>query len=368
MRGRHVRLARRNLLADRRRLLAGVLGVGLALMLTLLLGGLWDGVQAQAQLYPKRVGADLFVTQRGVRNFLGESSTIPIGAVDIARATPGVQWAAPVRGEFAIFELHAKKVAAYVVGSVPGEAGGPWSLSEGRVARTNDEAVVDDSLARRHDLGVGDRVEIGGRRFRVVGLASDALAPMTGFVFVTHAATDELQRSPDTTSYVLIGTDHPRSVKRRLEAQGLNVLTRDELAESDRALYTSILGSPIKLMVAVAFVAGTLVIALTIYASVVERRREYGIVKALGASGARIAAIVVHQTLLLVAIGLIVGGVLFLGSRLLITTVRPQFSIVLTAGGLARALIAALVMGLVAALVPARRVATAEPASVYRGG
>jgi putative ABC transport system permease protein len=190
---------------------------------------------------------------------------------------------------------------------------------------------------------------------------------MTGFVFVTHAATDALQRSPNTTSYVLVGTDHPATVKRRLEAQGLNVSTRDQLAESDRRLYTSILGSPIKLMVAVAFVAGTLVVALTIYASVVERRREYGIVKALGASGARIATMVVRQTLVLVAFGFIVGAALFLGGRQLIAMVRPQFSIVLTTGGVARALIAALLMGLVAALVPARRVATAEPSSVYRG-
>src|SRR3990172_2946832 len=95
-----VGLARRNLLADRRRLGAGILGVGLALMLVLLLDGLWAGVQRQATIYPDRVGAQLFVAQRGVADFLGESSTIPRATVVEVQETPGVKWADPVRGRF----------------------------------------------------------------------------------------------------------------------------------------------------------------------------------------------------------------------------------------------------------------------------
>ena len=45
---------------------------------------------------------------------------------------------------------------------------------------------------------------------------------------------------------------------------------------------------------------------------------------------------------------------------------RPQFSIAVTSGSVLRAVGAALLMGLVAAVVPARQVATAEPAFVYR--
>jgi putative ABC transport system permease protein len=360
-----VGLARRNLLADRRRLGAGILGVGLALMLVLLLDGLWAGVQRQATIYPDRVGAQLFVAQRGVADFLGESSTIPRATVAEVQETPGVKWADPVRGQFVVFELHGKKVAAYVVGSVPGRHGGPWSLVSGRMVHADDEVVLDQALARRHGLDAGQTIEVGGYPLRVVGLA-DASAPMTGFLFVTHSATDVLLRSPDTTSYVLVGTRDPGAVKARLERRGLTVFTRDELADNDRELYTSIFGSVIKLMVAVAFVAGALVVGLTIYASVVERRREYGIVKAIGGSSRVIAGAVLRQSVALTAIGLLLGVVLFLAARALIAELRPQFSIVLTTGGLLTGLAAALLMALVASIVPARRVATAEPASVYR--
>jgi len=333
-------------------------------MLVLLLDGLWEGVQSQATIYPDRVGADLYVTQPGVADFLGETSTIPRATVAVVRRTPGVRWADPVRGQFVVFALHGKKVASYVVGYEPGRHGGPWSLSEGRTVRRDDEVVVDAALARRHGLGTGDAIEVGGRRFHVVGL-TPASGVMTGFMFVTHAATDSLLRSPATTSYVLVGAIHPRDVKHRLEAQDLTVFTKDRLAANDRQLYTGIFGSTIKLMVAVAFVVGALVVALTIYASVVERRREYGIIKALGGTSSMITATVLRQTLAVTAVGFVIGGGLYLAGRALIAQLRPQFSVVLTTGGLFRALAAALLMGIVASVVPAHRVAAAEPASVY---
>ena len=67
------------------------------------------------------------------------------------------------------------------------------------------------------------------------------------------------------------------------------------IVENDRRLIISIFGIPIRLMVAVAFAAGTLIIALTAYTSVAERRREYGIVKAMGARGRFLAATAVRQ-------------------------------------------------------------------------
>ena len=63
-----VPLARRNLFADRRRLGASVIGVGLAVMLILLLDCLWAGIQQQTTLYTDNVGADLYVLQPGVRD------------------------------------------------------------------------------------------------------------------------------------------------------------------------------------------------------------------------------------------------------------------------------------------------------------
>ncbi len=72
---------------------------------------------------------------------------------------------------------------------------------------------------------------------------------------------------------------------------------------------------------------------------------------------------------LIVAVaGLLAGAALFVPARGLITWARPQFAIIATPGNVVRAVVTSLVMALVAAIVPARRLATLDPATAYRGG
>jgi putative ABC transport system permease protein len=358
-------LARRNLFADRRRLVAGVVGVGLAVMLILLLDGMWAGIRAQTTLYTDRVGADLYVLQPGVRDLTAGASTLPLAALDTVRSDPDVEWASPVRTTYSILQLHDRKVAAYVVGAVPGEPGGPWSITSGRALRADDEIVVGSLLARRHGIDVGERLDVMGQALEVVGLA-ETNGFMMSYVFVTHAALGRLGPTSDTTGFALLGTDEPAAVAQRLRSQGLNVLDRHQVAANNLASATGIFGSPIRLMVGIGLAAGTAIIALTAYTAVVEHRREYGIVKAMGASGARLIGLAVRQTLALAALGLGAGWLFFLAGRLAIGATQPQFSVILTTGAAGRAAVAALVMALVAAIVPARRLASLAPSVAYR--
>jgi putative ABC transport system permease protein len=360
-----VPLARRNLLADRRRLVVSVAGVGLAVMLILLLDGLWAGIRQQATLYTDRVGADLYVLQPGVRDLTAGVGAVPIGTLATVRGDPDVSWAAPVRTAYVILQLHDRKVAVYVVGSVPGERGGAWSLASGRRPTADDEIVVGSVVARRHGIGVGDRVDVMGRPLQVVGL-SRSTGFMVDYVFVTHAALDQLSGTSDTTSFILIGTTNPDAVAEHLRARGLNVLSRAEVAANNLEVATGIFGSPIRLMVGIGLAAGTLIIALTAYTAVVERRREYGIVKALGASRPRLIGVAVAQTFTLAGLGLAAGWVLFIAGRAVIGAARPQFTVLLTSGALGRAAAAAAAMALLAAVIPARRLAALEPAVAYR--
>jgi putative ABC transport system permease protein len=366
---RAVPLARRNLMADRRRLTAATFGVGLAVMLMLLLDGLWAGIESRVTVYQDNSGARLYVAQAGTRNFFGGVSTIPVETVGAIGAMPAVEWAVPVRGLFTILDLHGQKVPAYLIGSIPGERGGPWAVQTGRPPVSDDEVVVGRALAKVHGLGVGDAVEIQGGAFNVVGIDEEADSFMASFVFITHAASDQLLQSPGTTSFVLVGTDEPTAVADAVtDSLGLAVLDRDELRRNDLALLTRSFGVPLRLMTAVAFGAGSLVIALTSYSAIAERRREYGIVKAMGASRTRLTRLALAHSLALALLGVVTGGVLFLAGRGIIMSVRPQFAVVATTGSVARAAIAALAMGLIAAVVPARRLAALEPAAAYRGG
>lgn len=361
-----VPLTRRNLFVDPRRLLVSVVGVGLAVMLILLLDGLWAGMQQQATVYPDRVGADLFVLQPGVRDLTAGAGTLPTRTADVVRADPAVSWTAPVRSTYLILTLHDRKAAVYVVGSVPGQPGGAWSLTAGRRPAADDEITVGAVVARRHGIAVGDQLEANGSRLRVVGL-SRSTGFMLDYVFVTHTELGRLTGAREgTTSFVLVGTAQPDVVAARLRAAGLNVLTRQQVAANNLTATAGIAGSPIRLMVGIGLAAGTLIIALTGYTAILERRREYGIVKALGATRTRLVTLAITQTVTLASLGFVAGLVLFLAGRLLILVTRPQFTVAVTGGAVTRAALAALAMALVAAILPARRLAALEPAAAYR--
>jgi putative ABC transport system permease protein len=364
---RRVPLGRRNLTADRRRLAASVLGVGLAVMLILLLDGMWVGVQRQSTAYIDHNPADLYVLQPGVQDLTAGASALPVSTVDRVAADADVDWAAPVRTAYVILELHDRKVAVYMVGSQPGAPGGPWRMASGRPVAAADEVVVDTVLADRHGIEIGDRLDVGGHRLRVVG-TSRTTGFMLSYVFVDGDALAAATGAPDATTAVLVGTDRSAAVQDRLAAQGLHVLRRSQVAANNTDLATGTFGSPIRLMVAIGFAAGTLIIALTAYTAIVERRREYGIVKALGATRRRLVALAAGQTLVLAASGFGAGTVLFAAGRAVMAATRPQFSVATTPGSLARAAAAALLMGVVAAAIPARRLTALEPAVAYRSG
>jgi len=190
---------------------------------------------------------------------------------------------------------------------------------------------------------------------------------MTGYVFATHRAVETLLGAPGRTNAILVGTDQATAVRARLAARGLAVVDAPQLRRTAVELNTKVFGAPLRLMVGIAFAAGVLIVALTVYAQVAERRREYGICKALGASGRRLAALALVQTLVMTALGLVAGALLLAAGQALLGWVRPQFEVVIIPGLLVQAVGAALVMALLAAIVPARRLARLDPASAYRG-
>jgi putative ABC transport system permease protein len=363
-----VPVARRNILADRRRLFIAVAGIGVALGLIFLLEGLWQGFQVQISAYEDNVGADLFVGQAGVHNFLGDTSVIPKSAAEQVQAIPSVDSADPITARFVILDLHGRKQFTFLIAAEQGRIGGPWRLAAGRRVAEADEAVIDRTLADQHGVAVGERIDIAGRPFEVVGLSEQTRSWMSSFVFVSPTAAETLLRSAGTASYLLVNAADPEMTARLIETRtGLTALPAATLAENDRVQLSKVFGEPINLMVGVAFVAGTIIVALTVYSAIVERIREYGIAKAMGARWARLFGIVLGQTLVLAALGTVAGFLVYLGAYRLVALVRPQFWVHLTPSTVLLVIAAAALMALLAAVIPTRRVARLDPASVYRG-
>ena len=364
-----VPVARRNILADRRRLAVGVLGVGLAVALILLLQGLWGGWLGLISAYEDGVGAQLYVGEPGTRDLVGESSVVPEAMVKTIRSVPGVDRADPISTRYVILDLHDNKVPVVLVGYVPGQAGGPWNVVDGRAVQADDELVMDRTLADDHGIRLGDQIEVLGRPFRVTGYSTGTRTIMGGgILFTSLDAANELLGTPGKASMILVRTGDPAAVADALRARTrLSVLTADQIVLNDRALFAKTLGGPLDLMILIAFAAGTLIVALTVYSAVVERLREYGIAKAIGAGRGKLFKIVLGQTIALAGLGTTAGFLIYRLASWIIATVLPEFRSELSMRDIGAVVAAAGLMALLAAVAPSRRIGRLDPASVYRG-
>ncbi|MDO8670421.1 MAG: ABC transporter permease [Dehalococcoidia bacterium] len=366
-----VPVARRNLFQDRTRLLISVGGVALAIFLILLLDGLRSGMYRQITSYVDHSPAGIYVTQKGLSNFLGSPSLIPLSLAEKIDTIEGVQSVSPVLEQYAILEIHNKKVTTFMVGFDLKRGGGPWNFADGRSVERDDEIVVDSVLAMRHELSLGDKLQVMGKEFIIVGLSNETTSWMLSTVFISHDAANSLFLAPGLTSFLLVSPKKTTSVadlSGRIEKQveGVSVLGRDEVAHNDTELIGGVFDAPIKLMAAIAFVVGSLIVGLTIYTSVVEKVKEYGILKALGMSNWRLYGVVIEQAFISSILGLAGGVVLATGVGRFIESLWPQFLVVTEPIDYLRVSAIALLMAAVSAYLPARHVAKIEPASVFK--
>ena len=124
----------------------------------------------------------------------------------------------------------------------------------------------------------------------------------------------------------------------------------------------------ISIMNVVGFVVGLAVVALTVYVATLARRREYGVLKALGARNRVLYRVVLVQAVLSVAFGFAIGLAFTSLLGFLVARTDLNLELAITAASLAKVgLFAAVIAGL-AAILPIRQVAGVDPAVVFRRG
>ena len=363
-------LARRNLLQDKTRLVLSILGVALSVMLILILKGFLTGMNRQITSYLDRSSGSIVVAEEDVVNLLGATSLLPEGMSQKVQSVRGVKEVVPILSQFIILDLHGKKQPAYMIGYEPDQGGGPWNLSEGREPRTKWEMVLDRTLAHRHELQVGDQVEVMGKDFTIVGLSSGTASWMTSFFFVRKQDAETLMLAPDATSFLMVsiaeGADPEYVIEHIKRFSGINVLTKKEMAANDLKLFAKIFSAPLRLMVGISFLVGIMIVGLIIYTATIERQREYGVIKAIGGKNAFLYQVVLAQALFASLAGSSLGILMANGAAQWIMALRPQFLIVFDPIDSGQALLAGLAMALLAAIFPTHVVARLAPAEVFR--
>ena len=366
-----VPLARRNLWHEKNKFVLNVLGIAAALALILLLFGLRQGMYTTLTAYVERMDVDLILVQTGVRSMLSSNSSIPASEHERIALVSEADETAHILVSSIIFTDADMKTPVLLVGyDLQTGVGGPWNIAEGRGVVRDDEILLDIWLAHRNGIAVGDTVRLLNRSLRVVGLTRETSSWVSPYVFVSQNAAEDMLQLPGIASYYLLrlpeGSDVTSTAEIiEAEVSGVEALTPEAIAKTDRKVLAAILDTPLTLVIAIGFVIGTAVIGLIAYIAVADHMEEYAILKAVGANGRWLQKLALLEALYRTALGFWLGvGLAYLAGKI-IMGVMPQFTVTLRPEIIGMAGLAALIMTLIAAVLPVRRITAIDPNLVF---
>jgi putative ABC transport system permease protein len=367
------RIAWKNLVREKTRLAISVGGVAFAVLLILLVRGLYSGLTDQATEYIRGVEADVWVAEAGTPgDFFHSVSILPLSAQRRLAAVEGVQAVVPFVARPIVFAHRGKDLDFLLVGVDPQRpVAAPPARERGKRIPHGGEIVIDRVFARNTGIDVGDDVRLDGRSLEVVGVARGGNVITSQFAWTSLGDASRLLGVDDVANYFLVQAGSPasaESVAARIRAQvpGTQPFTEAEFVEKNIADLTEGILPIVLTLVVVAFAIGTAVIGLTIYTATLEKRREYGVLKALGFSNRRLFGIVFSQSLVAGGMGLVVGTALTFVLGAALERLLPSFVTSLTATDTALVAGAALLMSMLSSFIPLRPIARLDPAEVFR--
>lgn len=367
-----VDVARRNLFQEKLRFVISSGGVALAIMLILILNGFFAGMNRQVTAYLSNTPVSLLVAEKGIRNFLGTNSSLPLSEMAKIERVEGVEKVIPVIASYVVLDIEGKKVFTLMIGYDRSKGGGPWEIAEGGSIIDNDEVIYDETAADKNGLKVGDNLRILGKDFKIAGLSGGTSSWMTGTVFITFDAASALRQAKGRTSFFLVSTEpdaDANAVGREIgRVAGLSMTPKAQVEANDISLFVGVFSGPLRFMVVVSFLIGLMLVGLTIYTATVERAKEYGVLKAIGTRNKRLYLIVFEQALIASLVGSAFGVLLGFIAANAIMGLRPQFFIFIGWSFVALVLPIALLIGVLAAYIPVRTVARIDPAIAFRRG
>ncbi|MFH1924511.1 MAG: ABC transporter permease [Planctomycetota bacterium] len=366
------RLAFKNLFQSPARLIVSIGGVALALLLILALDAILAGSERLMTAYIDNSGADVFVAQKGVRNMHMASSSLPGDLVETVAAMEEVESVSPILYLTNVIDVGEQQYLAYIIGVDPdAPTGRAWELIEGRTDPDMGEIVIDRTVASKSNLEIGDSVDVLGRSFEIVGLAKGTASIINSVAFI-HLEDFFVQRGTNQViSYLLVQIAEGASastVARRIEREvdDVTALPRSEFSIEEASIIQDMGGDIIVLMNSIGFLIGLAVTGLTTYTATLSRRKEYGMLKALGASNIHLYLTVVWQTMISIGLGLALAIGLTFVLGYVVPIVTPEMELVLTGETLIKTILAAGAIALVSALLPIRQISGLDPAAVFR--
>ena len=343
------------------RLLLTVGGVALCIILMLFLLAVYRGAADGSVDYIRRNKADLWVLQRNATNILRGSSLVSAAQGERIAAVQGVGSVSPVLFLLSTVKKGGNVRTIFLTGFEPDSGlGGPPQLVQGRNIRRDDEIVLDKSFAQKFKFEVGDEVNLQGRRLKVVGISGWTNAFVIQYAFVTLRFARDLIGFPSLATCFLV------RVREGADLGGVQARIREELPRLEVYDHPTFLQNNIQEMksgflpllytvAAIGAVVLTVILSLLLSVNILERRKDFAILKTIGSPPAFLWGMVIKQAVLISSASSLAALAAFFPLVRLIERVSPEVSTKSTFGQIASVVLAVGVMSLLSSGISIRR-------------
>ena len=305
------------------RVVLTAIGITVLISLILLLGGIMNGMRIQAQQYVKSTGADIWISAEGSGGaFIGFSLLIEENMAPL-NASQELQEGSlsPLIFAQARPVIRGRSTKAIVVGYMTGKYGGPKQVVDGRMFKASEfqdyrpedpiplEVIVDEKMG----LEIGEQITIGTDSVRVVGKTKSLMFVLdTPLIFMDVRVAQK----------VLLG-NYPRvnmmiaKAKKDLEPEKVAAFfddSRDIEARTQKQTLDDIIGyyvdepmKAVQFLRVMLWLAAGLLVGMITYVTMLEKTKEIGVLKAIGASNNYVMTLLLKQVAVISIVGVTIG-------------------------------------------------------------
>lgn len=385
----------RTLVSQRRRSLLTIIGFAVGIMTIALLSSLGEGVRLYVIKEFTQFGSHILGITPGKTNTLGLSGTLqtvrPLSLEDASSLLKidGVEQVVPVIFGSAQVKSNNRSRSTDIAGVGP-DAKKAWQLNmqagnflpQDNWFTARPTVVLGSKLKQElfaNQTAIGQRVQIGGNRYRVVGVTApkgqflgfdmDDIAyipTLRGQQLFNRESLMEIDifYAPNRSQKQLIEAIKNRLIERHGE-EDFTVITQDEMLKTMDKILTVLKLAAAGLGI-ISLIVGAVGIITILFISVSERRAEIGLLCALGATPKTIRKLFLYEAISLAMIGALLGLLLSILIVFSLTTLIPKLPLFIDQQSILISLLLAAIIGYFAGVKPASQAAKLKPIEALR--
>ena len=347
------------------RSLISAFAVAIEVIMILSVVAIFFGILNGSRTQTSGVGMDMVVHPGASSALLSSSSAsadVRIG--NVLRALPHVLVVAPVNIKF---NLGSSAENIFGIDFTSYNDLRPFVFISGGPFKNKYDMIIDDlQAASKPGLTVGSTIKSLNHTFTICGIVEHGKGSRK---YIPLTTMDEIDNNPGKASVFYLRTENPPANQGAVRSEILatdglqdwSVQTLAELLESLTPEHFPGFKIALDVIISIATIIGFLVIFQSMYTAVMERTREIGILKSLGAGRLSIVSVVLRETGLLAMVGVILGVIATYLLKYALHRAQPTMSFEVTPSWVALGVIIALVGALLGALYPALKAARKDP-------